>query len=179
MTFWRRPRRARTTSRLPRPVSAAHLALMVFENASGADVNYIPAAGGAGTLTQVLGGHVEGGITTLSALVPYIREDDLRILASFGAERNPVAPDVPTAREQGVDMQWGATRGMAVPAGLPEDVREQLASALEATMNDPEFQAMAEKQGIPLEYLTGDEFLEVVAADVERLDRIWEETPWK
>ena len=158
---------------------AAHLGLLVFERASGADVNYIPAAGGAGTLTQVLGGHVQGGITTLSALVPYVRENDLRILASFGAERNAVAPDVPTAREQGVDMQWGAIRGMAAPAGLPEDVRDKLASALEATMNDPEFLALAEKQGIPLEYITGDEFLEVVEQDVERLDQIWEETPWK
>jgi len=158
---------------------AAHLGLLVFERASGVDVNYIPAAGGAGTLTQVLGGHVQGGVTTLSALVPYVVNDDLRILASFGAERNPVAPDVPTAREQGVDMQWGAIRGVAAPAGLPEDVRDKLAAAVEATMNDPEFLALAEKQGIPLEYITGEQFLAVVENDVERLDQIWEETPWR
>lgn len=158
---------------------AAHLGLLVFERGAGVDLNYIPAAGGAGTLTQVLGGHVQGGITTLSALVPYVRENELRILASFGAERNAVAPNVPTAREQDVDVQWGAIRGMAAPAGLPDDVRDRLAAALEATMNDPEFVALAEKQGIPLDYIDGDAFLGVVAQDVERLDQIWGETPWK
>lgn len=158
---------------------AAHLGLLVFESASGVDVSYIPAAGGAGTLTQVLGGHVEGGITTLSALAPYVRENDLRILASFGAVRNAIAPDVPTAIEQGVDMEWGAIRGLAAPAGLPDDVRERLTAAVEATMKDPEFLALAKKQGIPLEYITGDAFRKVIAKDVARLDQIWEETPWK
>ena len=158
---------------------AAHLALEVFQREAEREFNYVPAAGGAGTLTQVLGGHVDAGVTTLSSLIPYIREGQLRIVASFGEERSPLAPDVPTFREQGVDVQWGAIRGMLAPAGLPEDVSAKLKAAVEATMNDPEFRALAEKQGVPLFYVDGARFREIAASDVEQLDAMWEQQPWK
>jgi tripartite-type tricarboxylate transporter receptor subunit TctC len=158
---------------------AAHLALEVFQREAGRDFNYVPAAGGAGTMTQTLGGHVDAGVTTLSSLIPYLREGDVRILATFGAERSPLAEEVPTAREQGVDMTWGAIRGLMAPAGIPDDIRTTLEEAVEATLNDPEFIALAEKQGIPLFYVDGAAFREIAASDVERLDRMWEEQPWK
>ena len=157
---------------------AAHLALLVFEGEAGVDLNYVPADGGAGTLTQVLGGHVDAGITTLSTLVPYVQENQMRILASFSAERNPQLPEAPTAAEQGVDVQWGALRGFAAPAGLPEDVHAALTGAIDAAMHDPEFLALAKKQAIPLLYMTGEEFRTTVDTDVERLDTLWETTPW-
>lgn len=158
---------------------AAHLALEVFQREAGAEFNYVPAAGGAGTMTQTLGGFVDAGVTTLSSLIPHLREGTVRILATFGAERSPLAPDVPTAREQGVDMTWGAIRGLAGPDGLPEDVRAKLESAVEAAMNDPEFIELAEQQGIPLFYVDGEAFREIAAGDVERLDAMWAERPWK
>lgn len=158
---------------------AAHLGLEVFQREANSQFNYVPAAGGAGTMTQTLGGFVEAGVTTLSSLIPHLREDSVRILATFGAERNPLAPDVPTAREQGFDMTWGAIRGVAAPADLPEEVREKLEIAVAAAMSDPEFIALAERQGIPLFYVDGAAFREIAAGDVARLDAMWEERPWK
>lgn len=158
---------------------AAHLALMVFEEETGLSFNYIPADGGAGTLTQVLGGHVDAGITTLSALTPYVREGQLNIVASFAIERSATLPDVPTAREQGVDVLWGALRGIAAPGPLPEPVRARLATAVEATMNDPEFIAQAERQGVPLFYVDGAAFEEIVATDLTRLNALWQARPWQ
>ena len=157
---------------------AAHLALLVFESESGVDLNYVPADGGAGTLTQVLGGHVDAGISTLSTLVPYVEENQMRLLATFSAERNPQLPDAPTATEQGVNVEWGALRGFAAPAGLPEDVKTALTEAIDAAMHDPEFLALAESQAIPLQYMTGEEFRAAVEADVESLDELWETSPW-
>jgi tripartite-type tricarboxylate transporter receptor subunit TctC len=158
---------------------AAHLALMVFEAETGLSFNYVPADGGAGTQTQVLGGHVDAGITTLSSLTSYVREGQMRILASFGTQRPAALPDVPTAREQGVDVLWGALRGIAAPGPLPDDIRQRLADAVEATMTDPEFIALAERQGIPLLYLSGEEFRDIVATDERRLNALWEATPWQ
>ncbi len=157
---------------------AAHLALLVFEGVSEHSFNYVPADGGAGTLTQVLGGHVDAGITTLSTLVPYVEEGQLRVLASFSPERNVQLPDAMTAREQGVDVVWGALRGFTAPAGLPDDVRERLAGAIEASMRDPEFLEVAARQSIPLLYMTGDQFREIVETDVGRLNNLWERSPW-
>lgn len=158
---------------------AAHLALMVFEGETGLSFNYIPADGGAGTLTQVLGGHVDAGITTLSALVPYVEEEQMRIIASFAMDRPAALPDATTAREQGVDVLWGALRGIAAPGPLPDDVRDKIAAAVEATMNDPEFIAIAERQGIPLFYADGATFKEIVDADLSRLNALWESSPWQ
>ena len=158
---------------------AAHLALMVFEAETGLEFNYIPADGGAGTLTQVLGGHVDAGITTLSALTPYVREGQLNIVASFALERSSALPNAPTAREQGVDVLWGALRGITAPGPLPEDVRNRLAAAVEATMNDPEFIEMAERQGVPLFFVSGETFREIVETDMSRLTALWESSPWQ
>ncbi len=158
---------------------AAHLALLVFEAETGLSFNYTPADGGAGTLTQVLGGHVDAGITTLSALVPYVEEEQMRIIASFADERPAALPDAPTAREQGVDVLWGALRGIAAPGPLPDDVRDRLAEAVEATMSDPEFIELAERQGIPLMYLDGEAFREIVDTDLSRLNELWETSPWQ
>ncbi len=158
---------------------AAHLALMVFEGETGLSFNYIPADGGAGTLTQVLGGHVDAGITTLSALIPYVEEEQMRIIASFAMDRPAALPDAPTAREQGVDVLWGALRGIAAPGPLPDDVRDKIAAAVEATMNDPEFIAIAERQGIPLFYADGATFKEIVDTDLSRLNALWESSPWQ
>ena len=158
---------------------AGHLGMQVLQQEAGVDFNYIPSAGGAGTLTQVLGGHVQAGSTTLSSLVPYVREGELRILASLNDVRNSALPDAPTARDQGVDVVWVAVRGLVAPAGLPDDVRNKLSAALEATMKDQDFLALAEKQGIPLNYMTGEAFTTVMSSDSKRLDDMWATNPWK
>jgi tripartite-type tricarboxylate transporter receptor subunit TctC len=158
---------------------AGHLAMKLFEVEADLEFNYVPAPGAADTVTQVLGGHIHGGYTTISGTLPLVQEGQLRILGTYTAERHPQLPDVPTFREQGVDVLWGAVRGLAAPAGLPDDVRETLNNAVAALMEDPEFLAVAERQGLELEYMDGETFRAMAERQVQTLDQLWETNPWK
>lgn len=83
----------------------------------------------------------------------------MRGLAVFGTERLSAFPDIPTLEEEtGMVLELGAWRGLVGPAGLPEDITEQLKAALEAVYNDPEFQSAMTERGFGLRWRDADEF---------------------
>lgn len=83
-------------------------------------------------------------------------------IAVTSAERNPMAPDVPTLAESGVEgldgfesVMW---RSFAAPAGTPEDVVKALSDAVEKVCQNEEFIKKATEAGLTIEYMGGDEF---------------------
>jgi len=158
--------------------SAAHLALKVFERSAGVTFNFIPAPGAAEMRNQVMGGHIEGGVTTVSGSMPLHEAGKVRVLGVMSAERVSVAPEVPTLTENGYAVEWGALRGIAAPAGTPPEVMKKLSDAIVATMNDPEFQAIAKKERQLLSYRDGAAFEQSARNQYEMLKGIWDEDPW-
>lgn len=158
--------------------SAAHLALRVFERAADVEFNFIPSAGAAEMRNQVMGGFIEGGVTTISGSYPMHTEGQGRVIGVMSTERIELAPDLPTFVEQGFEVEWGALRGLFAPAGLPDDVREKLSAAIVAVHEDPEFIAMAERDRQMLFYRDGPAFLEIALTQYENLKALWEESPW-
>src|SRR5687767_1823171 len=87
-----------------------------------------------------------------------LRDGRFRALAQSGTERWAAAGEVPTLREQGVEAQGGAQRGIIVPPGLPGPIRARLVEALGAALIDPAFRAEAERVDLPLRALLGDDY---------------------
>lgn len=158
--------------------SAAHLALKVLERSAGVTFNFIPAQGAANMRNQVLGGHIEGGVTTVSGSIPLQEAEKVRVLGVMSAERVSIAPQVPTFAEKGYPVEWGALRGIAAPAGTPPEVMKKLSDAIVATMNDPEFQALAKKERQLLSYRDGAAFEQSARDQYDLLKGIWDEDPW-
>lgn len=80
-------------------------------------------------------------------------------LAVMGTERQDAFPDVPALAESaGVDWQMGAWRGLAGPAGMPEDVTATLIAAFEKAWRSDEFEEFMEGRGFGLEWKPGEEF---------------------
>src|SRR5205814_546990 len=91
----------------------------------------------------------------------------LRNLVQMSPARTNLAPELPTAREQGFDIEMSSLRGMAAPKGLPADIRERLVAAVQRATADPEFQAQAVKFFAPLRYLAPAQYEAIVReADV-------------
>jgi tripartite-type tricarboxylate transporter receptor subunit TctC len=65
-------------------------------------------------------------------------------------ERHPLFPDVPTFREKGIDFVGGARRGIAVPAGVPEDLRQQISDTFARVNQDPDLRKRMEEAGYVL-----------------------------
>lgn len=157
--------------------SAPHLALKVFERAAGVEFNFIPGPGAAEMRNQVMGGHIDGGVTTISVGIPMHEEEQGRLLTVFSLDSEG-SGGFPVASEQGFDAVWSAMRGLAGPAGLPDDIAEKLAEAVRLTMEDPEFLAQAEERNISTLYVDGPVFRDIARGQQDVLQAIWDEQPW-
>ncbi|MBM3525894.1 MAG: tripartite tricarboxylate transporter substrate binding protein, partial [Alphaproteobacteria bacterium] len=137
--------------------NSEHLALLQLQRLQDIKVNHAPFGGTAPMRQALLGRHIPVGAFNLSEGIEQAREGNLRILGVMADQRQKIAPEVPTFREQGIDVIAGSSRGIAAPKGVPEPILARLREAVRAAMNDPEYVAAAEKALIPLRYMDGAE----------------------
>lgn len=147
-----------------------HLAMLQLEQAAGIDLTAVPFAGANEAKTALLGGHVN--VIGLN-VGEYTSSDQnsVRALAQFSEQRSTLAPDLPTAKEQGFDVLMSSERGLAAGCDVPEADRARLAQAIETALANPEFQEKAKQQKLPLSYLSGADW---TAQMPGRLDRFRE-----
>jgi tripartite-type tricarboxylate transporter receptor subunit TctC len=86
---------------------------------------------------------------------------------------------VPTFREAGHELVAGTMRGLAGPAGLPAAKAERLALAVRRVAENPEFQALAAQQMLPLRFLGPAEWSAELVAQRSRYLAMWNEQPWR
>jgi tripartite-type tricarboxylate transporter receptor subunit TctC len=154
-----------------------HLALVMFEGATGTDLNHVPFNGAGPLRNSVLGGHTDVGGMNLGEAMPY-SGSKLRILAQASEKRSPLAPDVPTFKEQGVDLVFASERGVVAPKGLPPEVEQKLAKALEHIANNPEFQKTMLQQFTEMDYLPGDKWQARLQAADAKFRAMWAKQKW-
>lgn len=129
--------------------SGYHMATLRFEKLIGAKLTYVPYTGAAPQMTSFLGGHVVAVFGASDDLTRY--KDKVRILGFATEKRFPGFPNVPTLKEQGIDMVEGVDRGVAVPPNTPANAIKKLEAAFMSIASKPEFQEEQRKNGfIPL-----------------------------
>ncbi len=129
-----------------------HMIALAFESAAGVKFNHVPHAGGGPTVTAAVAGQVDVITVGPPEGVPQIQGGQLRCLGVFSDKRLEQFPDVPTAKELGINFSMGQWRGLAVPKGTDPRKIKVLHDAFKAAMADPEFLAIAEKSGLLLDY---------------------------
>lgn len=139
-----------------------HMIALAFEKAAGVKFNHIPHQGGGPTVVAAVGGHVDVINVSPPEGVAQIASGDLRCLAVFSKERLADFPDIPTAVEQGLDFTLSQWRGIAAIKGTKPEYKQVIHDAFKATMEDPDFQVLAKKAGILLDYKGIEEFTEWV-----------------
>jgi tripartite-type tricarboxylate transporter receptor subunit TctC len=118
-----------------------HLAIRMLAGAAKVEPNEISYRGTAAQRTDLLGGHLEIGMVSLSE-IPELHgtnKGPLRAIAMLSKKRFTSLPDVPTAEEAGVPIIMTAERGFAVPKGVPDDVVKKLEAAIADSVRDPEY----------------------------------------
>ena len=126
--------------------SATHTAAILLMNAIGCKVVHLP-KGIKGRNTSVLNGESDAMVAPLTGARNLTKAGKLRILVMPSNERNPVFPDVPTAKELGYDAVLDLFRGLSVPKGTPDAVKAKLADAMAAAAKSEAFMALAAKNG--------------------------------
>ena len=151
--------------------SHTHISLAALFSAAGVEVNEVP-FGAAQVVPSLLGGHVDAVVQLPAALSAPVKQGQVRLLAALIPNRDPALPDVPTAREQGIDVSLEAWRGIAVPHGAPRAVIGALEEAIRRTVESPEFQKSAENVGVRPAFLPAAQFSDLVAKEDAALSRL-------
>jgi tripartite-type tricarboxylate transporter receptor subunit TctC len=121
------------------PSSASTLEMLAFLRATGTEAVMVPYKGGAGpAVIGALSNEVQMVMLTFSSLVTFAKQGRLRMVAVVQPERNPALPDVPTMREQGLNMTVGSWQGLFVPKGTPQPVVSRLYRVGVEAMKDPQ-----------------------------------------
>ncbi|MEH2539768.1 MULTISPECIES: tripartite tricarboxylate transporter substrate binding protein [unclassified Bradyrhizobium] len=137
-----------------------HLAIRMLANAASVEPNEISYRGTAAQRTDLLGGHLQVGIVSLSE-IPELHgsnKGQLRAIAILSKQRSPSLPDVPTAEEAGIPVTMTAERGFAVPKAVPDDVARKLEAAIADGLRDPEYIKSSPGDAPVLAFMPGAEW---------------------
>jgi len=114
---------------------------------------------------ELLAGRIDAAIQWPGQFASYAQAGELNVLAVTGDERVGVLPDVPTAQEQGVDINISMWRGLAAPAGTPDDAVAALQAAAEAAVASDTFQEAAGNIGFSAAYMNAADFGALIESD--------------
>jgi tripartite-type tricarboxylate transporter receptor subunit TctC len=135
----------------PAPSSANNLETIMFLNATGTKAEQIAYKGGAGpAMIGLLGNEVQMMFVTFSSAVNFAKQGKIKMLGVVSAERNPAYPEIPTMREQGLNMVVGSWQGVFVPTGTPKPVVDKLFKVSHDMMKDPGVVKRLGDQGIQI-----------------------------
>jgi tripartite-type tricarboxylate transporter receptor subunit TctC len=154
--------------------SHTHISLAALFSATGAQVNEVP-FGAAQVVPSLLGGHVDAVVQLPAALSAPAKQGQVRMLAVLIPARDPALPEVPTAKEQGVDVSLEAWRGIAVPKGTPRNVISILERSVKAAVDSPEFSKSSENLGVRPAFLGADEFSSLISKEDAELSRLMQQ----
>jgi tripartite-type tricarboxylate transporter receptor subunit TctC len=150
---------------------ASHLPLAYLEKATGPlKLRHLPTAGGGPAIAAILGNNAQVTAQTVSATLPHVKAGKLRPLASFGGTRSKVAPDVPTLKELGYDVEYYLWVGIFAPKNTPPAIVTTLREALGKAAHSDQFKAALANAGQDLAYLDGPDFQKFWDVDGARTD---------
>lgn len=152
-----------------------HIAALQIDKAAGTKMAYIPTkGGGAAAMKAVIAGEVMGGINNLSDAFRAQEAGNVKILGVADLERNAFLPDVPTMKEQGLDVDNSSVnfRGVMVPKGTPPEVIEKLAATVPEMFANSRVAKKMEAGGSPMHIMTRDEVIEMWSQRQQTLNEL-------
>ena len=129
----------------------------IVADAMDAEIQLVNVGGGAQKKAAVLGDHVDAGIEPMPGMSEPYRAGQFDILAVLAEERLETFPELPTAKEQGVDAVHANTYAVIAPKGVPEDRIKVIADAIAQVADDPEFLADNAKVNFNITYMDTEE----------------------
>ena len=152
--------------------SPAHLAGAMLNVLAGVDTVHIPYKGAAQAMTDLIGGQLQVLITSPLVAMPHGRAGRIRVLATTGAKRDPLLPELPVVADTvpGYEIvQWW---GVAVPAQTPQAIVKRLHAEIVAAVHSPEALDLMGRNGATALTESPAEFSAFIKAERERLARV-------
>jgi tripartite-type tricarboxylate transporter receptor subunit TctC len=156
--------------------SPVHLSVELLKSLTKIDVVHVAYKGGGGpAMTALMGGEVQMMVLGPAAL-PQIQAGKVRALAVLSSERWSYLPDVPTAKEAGIDnLVVTGWHGLLAPAGTPRDIVSRLNQEWVKIAAMPDTREKMQKPGFEPVSGTPEQFSEFVKSETARWSRVIKE----
>jgi tripartite-type tricarboxylate transporter receptor subunit TctC len=127
--------------------ASSHMACLLFNAQAGVKPSSVAYRGTAPALNDLIGGHVDFFCEQVVSVAPQIAAGTIKAYAVSSGKRLPTLPEVPTAKEAGLDYQMSIWAGIFAPKGTPKATVDKLAAALDKSLDDPEVKAKLAELG--------------------------------
>ncbi|WP_164738413.1 Bug family tripartite tricarboxylate transporter substrate binding protein [Aquabacter cavernae] len=117
--------------------SLSQLAMEAIRLASGTEITHIPYQSSPAAVTALIQNDAQMACLPAISITPLVGTKPVKILAVSTAKRTPFLPDVPTLKEQGIDVEAEAWNGLIAPAGTPEPIVAKLRAAVADALSQP------------------------------------------
>lgn len=147
--------------------NGTHLAAKIFESITGVSMVNVPYKGTAPAVTDLLGGQVQVIFSSISVMLPYIKEGKLRPLAVGSEKRMSILPNVPTMAESGVKgFDASSWYGLFAPAGTPGPIVARLSSEVSRILQSAEIRKLLVAEGAAPVGSTPEKFTSHIRAEL-------------
>jgi putative tricarboxylic transport membrane protein len=146
----------------------------LFAQAVGADaskVNYIAFSGGGESLAAILGGKVTAGISGWSEYEGQVKAGKLRAIGVTSEKRIP-GVDIPTFKEQGVDVVIANWRSVMAPPGISAEQKKNLIELMDKLVASPAWKEQLKQKGWDDAYISGDAFGAFLKKEIARVNDV-------
>ena len=150
-----------------------HLTLALYQKLTGTTLMHVPYKGGAPSLTDLIGGHLDVVFSNYPESLPHVKGGALRALAITTRERTTDLPEVPTVAQAGLpDLIVENFTGVLAPAGTPPALVNRIGAAIVRQMSQPALQQSLAQLGFVPQPRGPEAFGAYLKAEVERWARI-------
>lgn len=141
-----------------------HLAWLELERMTGSKFSLVHFEGSAPGGAALLGGHVDVLVDTVGGTYNRAKSGEFRVLGVMDSQQSTYLPGVKTLKEQGLDLQFAASRGLVAPAGTPKAAIDALSEAIRKTIASQEHKDRMAAMGQTLRYMDPTQFSDYWAA---------------
>lgn len=145
-----------------------HVIGEMFKLNTGTQMTHVPYKGGAQSVQDVAGGHIQVLFENPLSLIPLVNDGKLTALAVTGETRLDQAKQVPTLMEGGVNFSVTILTGVAAPAGTPQDIIDQLNRWINDGLRDKDLLENVAKFGATAKPGSPKEFHDFISAEIKR-----------
>src|SRR3954462_15573628 len=153
--------------------SPQHIAMAMFESATGAKLTHVPYKGTTQATLDVISGHIPVMFSATSLVIEQIREGKIRALAGGGARRLALLPNVPTIAESGVrGFDFNTWMSILAPLNTPKEIIGRLNAEITKALALPEVKERLVSIGFEIDGSTPEKLAAVTKARLEQMQKI-------
>jgi tripartite-type tricarboxylate transporter receptor subunit TctC len=138
--------------------STSQFMWLLLEDETGMKFKYVPFDGTRERMTALLAGTIQLGTINVASGRKYIENGELKALGIAAEERAPQIPDVPTLKEQGIDLVYALKRGIVAPKGTPKDKVEHWAQIFKQAAEDEKLREQLTAKGTNVEWVGPEDY---------------------